>query len=125
MTQTIELQGHTVVSPVSELIYPLEKYFPVDPLVWFLLSEHKKKMLVLEMSPQRAAKILKRVPDEELRDFLVQAATLSQKDFLLEWAERYLKSTDGDKGHRDTFHVGGCVCGASPVDPRAYCAQRP
>ena len=298
MTQTIELQGHTVVSPVGGLIYPLEKYFPVDPLVWFLLSEHKKKMLVLdrddhhcqicgadsaevheivtkgsvsanvalvpwnmitvcrechillqenkwhinvfdpanvdgglavtqrlgapplldilwfydrnqpssadeahnlylqvtswaksrvagdwaiapvlvqlremkgykqlgekshksmlsgiryndtslcsmlekglslslekdvlglalEMSPQRAAKILKRVPDEELRDFLVQAATLSQKDFLLEWAERYLKSTDGDKGHRDTFHVGGCVCGASQLIHERIVLQDP
>ena len=287
MTQTIELQGHTIVSPIDELIYPLEKYFPVDPSVWFLLSEHKKKMLVLdrddyhcqicgadsaevheivtkgsvsadvalvpwnmitvcrkchillqegkweiicfdpadidnglviqgidappfpdtlwfydrnqpsladeahdlylqvtswaksrvagdwaiapvlaqlhemkgykqlgekshksmlsgiryndtslcstlekglslslekdvlglalEMSPQRATKILKRVPDEELKAFLIQAATLSQKDFLLEWAERYLKSTDGDKGHRDTFHVDGCTCGASQL----------
>ena len=288
MAQTIELRRYTVVSPISELIYPLEKYFPVDPSVWFLLNEHKKKMLVLdrddyhcqicgadsaevheivtkgsvsadvalvpwnmitvcrehhvllqngkwkithfdpadidnglvvirgpdtlsphdplwfyernqlsladeahdlylqvtswaksrvagdwaiapilaqlremkgyrqlgekshksmlsgiryndtslcstlekglslslekdvldlvlEMSPQRATKILRRAPDEELRDFLMQAATLSQKDFLLEWAERYLKSTDKDKGHRDTFHVDGCVCGASQL----------
>ena len=299
MAQTIEFQGHAVVSPVGKLIYPFEKYFPVDPLVWFLLSEHKKKMLVLdrddyhcqicgadsakvheiitkgsvsanvalvpwnmitvcrehhilaqhgkwkitrfdpadidhgldisipggslsipvdglwfytrnqpslsdeahdlylqvtswaksrvagdwaiapilaqlreikgykqlgekshksmlsgirysdtslcstlekglslslekdvldlvlEMSPQRAIKILKRVPDEELRDFLMQAAMLSQKDFLLEWAERYLKSTDDPRGHRDTFHVGGCTCGASQLIHERITLQDP
>jgi len=295
VTQTIELQGHTVVSPIGKLICPFEKYFPVDPLVWFLLSEHKKKMLVLdrddyhcqicgadsaevheiitkgsvsadvalvpwnmitvcrehhimlqehkyeilrfdpadmdhgfnlvhgfnsvtpggilplsegdlwfydhnqpslsdkahdlymqvtswaksrvagdwaiapvlaqlremkgykqlgekshktllsgiryndtsvcgalekglelslernafdlaiEMSPQRAAQILKRVPDDELRDFMFDAAGWSQMDYLKEWNKRYAKSIDKDKGHRDTFHVDGCVCGASQL----------
>ena len=286
MTQTIELQGHTVVSPIDELIYPLEKYFPVDPVAWFSLSEQRKKELIsyrddhkcqicgadssevheiitkgsvsanvalvpwnmitvcrkchvllqeskweiicfdpaniddglllddkdipfvntlwfyvrnqpssadeafdlylqvtawaksrvagdwaiapilaqlreikgykqlgekshktmlsgiryndtsvcgalekglelslernvfdlaIEMSPQRATQILKRVPDDELRDFMFNATGWSQMDYLKEWNKRYAKSTDKDKGHRDTFHVGGCVCGASQL----------
>jgi len=71
--------------------------------------------LAIEMSPQRATQILKRVPDDELRDFMFDAAGWSQMDYLKEWNKRYAKSTDKDKGHRDTFHVGGCVCGASQL----------
>jgi len=48
MHGTVFVQGHQFVAPLTDLIMPLQEYFPCGIDTWVYLDEHERKELILE-----------------------------------------------------------------------------